>query len=145
MTFIQLLCVILIVAHANAWSSGVDDNMVIIANSSAPDKGISQSQARLIFTKDVKIWKNGVEISVVTMNRNNEMYSRFAREVLNLYPYQIDRSLERKRYAGIVHTEIVANSQEEMLQIVANTPGAIGYANKVVATNKPVKIIEVQQ
>jgi len=119
--------------------------MVIIANPSTSTNAVSQSEARLIFSNDIKAWKSGEQIAVITMRRTDEAYSRFTQEVLNLYPYQIERAINRKRYAGTAQSEIVAVSAEEMLKLVASIPGAIGYIHKKAASNMPsIKILEVR-
>lgn len=142
--FSKIICLILFFLQVDAMSAGIDDQLVIIANSDVPSKSISQSQARLMFTMDVKIWENGTSVNVVTMKQSDEIYARFSQEVLNLYPYQIERALKRKRYAGTALTSAVANSPEEMLQIVSNTSGAIGFAPKSAAARARVKIIEIR-
>lgn len=136
-----LLALFLMTAqHAHSASAG---EVVLITNNEAPVVKLNKSQARLIFSKDVKIWGDGSVINVVVTKQGGELFSRFAQEVLNLYPYQIERSLERKRYAGSTIQEFVVNSQEEMLKLVAQMPGAIGYVDKAAVDLKSVKVVRV--
>lgn len=142
---ILLLIPALILSIPFALAANKGDNMVIIANPSTSTNAVSQSEARLIFSNDIKAWKSGEQIAVITMRRTDDAYSRFTQEVLNLYPYQIERAINRKRYAGTAQSEIVAVSAEEMLKLVASIPGAIGYIHKKAASNMPsIKILEVR-
>lgn len=124
--------------------------LTVIANGDFEVSAISQAEARLLFTGEIKTL-DGVTVHIVTMKKSSELYARFVQEVLNLYPYQVERSIERKRYAGMSQVELSAGSSEEMFRMVANTPGAIGYMPRSLVSGlakdslgRAVRIVEVR-
>ena len=44
-----------------------------------------------------------------------------------MFPYQLDAIWDRQRFSGIGSFPVQVQSEEEMLAVLQQTPGAIGY------------------
>ena len=61
-----------------------------------------------------------------------------------IFPYQLRSAWDRLVFSGIGQAPIRVNSVEEMLDRVANTPGAIGYLWKT-NIDESVDVLQVQR
>jgi ABC-type phosphate transport system substrate-binding protein len=138
-----LLLLLFFVPHAFV-RTGFAADVVLIANAGVKVDSISHAEARLIFTRDIHNWMGGEPIAVISLRHGEELHTAFSTDVLHLYPYQIERAIERKRYAGNVQKQTIAPSPEEMVEIVSSTPGAIGYARKHLLDGKKIKVLGVR-
>lgn len=96
----------------------------------SPDRGNVQldRQALLaIFLMRVRQWPDGTPVHVFVMPSHSAIHDRFAREQLGTYPYVLSRTWDRIVFTGTGLAPEVVNSDAEMRDKVANTPGAIGY------------------
>ena len=55
------------------------------------------------------------------------LHQQFSKGILNVFPYQLRSAWDRLVFSGIGQAPVKVSSIEEMLDKVANTPGAIGY------------------
>lgn len=102
----------------------------IIVNSSIPENIISRSLARSIFGMRFLKWRDGTPIKVYVLEDNQIMHSAFCKEVLDIYPYQLRQSWDRLVYSGTGQAPTLVASEDEMLERVASTRGAIGYLKR---------------
>lgn len=92
---------------------------------------LTTSQLRRIYTMRQVQWDDGVRITVFVLPRHHELHLRFAKERLQMFPYQLDRIWNKLTYSGLGVAPITVNTPEELLKLVINTPGAIGYVEKI--------------
>lgn len=102
---------------------------VIIVHSISQAEGLSLNQARAIFSLRARQWPDGLHISVVVLRDQNPTHINFLKTVLKILPHQLRRHWDRYIYSGIGQGPIVVNSQQEMIDMVNQLPGAIGYMN----------------
>lgn len=62
---------------------------------------------------------------------NNPIHKDFVKNILHMFPHQIRRVWERITYTGTGAAPIVLDSEQEMINKIANTPDSIGYLNSV--------------
>lgn len=133
--FCLILCGLLL-AQA-AWS--VD----VVAHHSASVNTLSLAAARSIFGLRQNKWPDGSLVKVFVLADNHPAHVALCKERLNLYPYQLRQSWDRLVYAGMAQAPMQVASEQELIQKVAITPGAIGYVRKV-KPNDSIKIISIQ-
>ena len=88
---------------------------------------LTTSQLRRIYTMRQMRWADGERITVFILSRQHALHLRFSKERLQMFPYQLERIWNKLTYSGLGMAPITLNSQEELLEAVQTTPGAIGY------------------
>lgn len=101
----------------------------ILANEAVNTHTLSPAQVRLIFAGRTQFWPNGERVKVFVLKASEPIHTEFCRNVLQIYPYQLERIWQRITYSGQGDAPIIVNSIEEMVAKVATTPGSIGYYN----------------
>jgi hypothetical protein len=124
-------------------SSVTSDAVDIIANRGVSPNTLSLASARAIFGMRQVKWPDGTAIRVFVLPDDHPTHGAVCKERLNLFPYQLRQSWDRLVYSGMAQAPSEASSEEELMNRVAATPGAIGYVRKVRA-NDPVKIINIE-
>ncbi|SFK72326.1 hypothetical protein [Methylophaga sulfidovorans] len=116
----------------------------IIANAQVETTQLSKTSARAIFAMRAQEWPNGTPIKVFVLEDQNPIHSQFCKTILGMFPYQLRRIWDRQVFSGTGAAPEVVKSEQEMLDAVANTAGAIGYTDKEIShTNKRIKTIKV--
>jgi len=72
-------------------------------------------------------WSDGKNISVFVMDPFGEEHRQVCLEVLNVFPYQLQRVWDVLVFSGTGQSPIVVKTKQEMIEKVSSTPGAIGY------------------
>lgn len=115
----------------------------VVAHRGVPLNTVSLASARAIFGMRQVKWPDGTPIRVYVLSDDHPAHSAVCKERLNLFPYQLRQSWDRLVYSGMAQAPSEASSEEELMNKVAATPGAIGYVRKV-RSNDPVKIINIE-
>ena len=76
-------------------------------------------------------WPNHKPIRVYTLPDNNPLHKDFIKNNLRMFAHQIRRIWDRITYSGTGVAPIELDSEQEMIEKIANTPDAIGYLNSV--------------
>ncbi|MBU3023850.1 hypothetical protein [Aestuariibacter sp. A3R04] len=88
---------------------------------------LMRTEVREIFTARKQYWSGGSKITVFVLDSNTSAHQAFCRQVLNMFPYQLDRLWNQIIYSGQGERPEAVGSESALLQAVASTPGAIGY------------------
>lgn len=115
----------------------------VIANKNVAQNALTLASARAIFGMRQVKWPDGTPIRVFVLPDEHATHGAVCKEKLNLFPYQLRQSWDRQVYSGMAQAPIEVTSEEELLNKVATTPGAIGYLRKVKG-NDPVKILGIE-
>jgi hypothetical protein len=95
-----------------------------------PDAGITKIDLptlRAIFGMRQTEWPNGISVTPFVMDSDSQLHTRFAKNVLQVFPYQLQQAWDRLVFSGTGQAPLVVNSPSEMRRRVAQTPGGIGY------------------
>lgn len=114
----------------------------IVANKSVAQTSLTLASARAIFGMRQVKWPDGTPIKVFVLPDNHPAHGALCKERLNLFPYQLRQSWDRLVYSGMAQAPHEVASEDELINRVAATPGAVGYVRKV-KNNDPVKIITI--
>lgn len=102
----------------------------VITHPSQAETEISDSTLRRIYTMKLRRWPDQQPIQLFVYPSNSPIHNRFTKQVLKMFPYQLDRIWNKLAFSGtgVLPTEV--STQEEMIRLVTTTPGAIGYIQK---------------
>lgn len=115
----------------------------IIVNRSVSVNSLSLALARSIFGMRQTKWSDDLRVQVFVLADSHPTHVAVCKERLNLFPYQLRQSWDRLVYSGMAQAPVEVASEEELINKVATTSGAIGYVRKV-KPNESIKIIAIQ-
>lgn len=118
-------------------------NIVVIAHKSV-GCSCDVNMLRVIFSRRMPMWPDGQRTRVFVYSPDSELHKQFVITRLDLLPYQLSRTWTRLQYSGYAVKPEVVQSQKEMIDRVAYTPGSIGYIDMQANIELPVgvKVIE---
>lgn len=109
---------------------GADDDVVVIAHQEVGVRVISHDMARAIFAMRLRTWPDGQAINVFVLPDDDPVHERFAKTLLNVYPHQLRLAWDRVVFSGTGQAPHLVDSEREMLERVASTPGGVGYLER---------------
>jgi len=115
----------------------------VVTHPSNPLANISESTLRAIFGMRLLEWPDGTPITVYVLDPNNLQHNEFCKNVLHIFPYQLQRNWNRLIFSGSGQAPESLKSSQEMLERIQDTPGAIGYLPEDKVNDK-VRILSVQ-
>jgi len=123
---IALLCVWVGVAQADE----VNSNVVVITNKDVQEKSITLGALRSIFGMRLRSWSGGKPVRVFVFSDYYPVHIEFSKKVLGVFPHQLRSSWDRLVFSGTGQAPIQVKNEEEMLERIESTPGAIGYITR---------------
>jgi len=104
-----------------------DDLKPNLLSSNEQAKHLSAESVREIFFMRLSSWPDGSPIHVFVLPDSHPLHIRFAKEILEVYPFQLRSAWDRLVYSGTGVAPTTVETPEEMQLRVKNTPGSIGY------------------
>lgn len=101
-------------------------------------------ELRRVFSRKQSLWEDGQPIVVFVLPSKHELHQRFSKEVLKIFPYQLDRIWNKLTYSGIGTGPIVVDTHKQLIDAVRSTPGSIGYSETSV-TEGGVHVVNIQE
>ncbi|WP_198559896.1 substrate-binding domain-containing protein [Colwellia sp. 12G3] len=121
----------------------------VITHPQVTESNLTKSQLRRIYTMRQLRWSDNSAISVFVLPSQHNLHQRFAKEQLQIFPYQLNRIWHKLTYSGLGVAPTIVRSQEELIQAVIKTPGAIGYIDdeslRKIKKNKSIKVSEMEE
>ncbi|MES9946526.1 MAG: hypothetical protein B6D77_12000 [gamma proteobacterium symbiont of Ctena orbiculata] len=102
----------------------------LVINPDVTQEKLSRHTLRSIFSMRKTQWPDGKPIHVFVLGDKSDLHRRFTKQLLGLFPHQLRRAWNRQIYSGMGQAPIRVESEHEMQERVANTPGAIGYLSE---------------
>jgi len=121
-----VLCILL-------WVPGPSQALQVIANPSTPVADLSMRELRAIYTMRLDRWEDGTEIQVFVLPQKHPSHQQFCKSVLQALPHQLQAVWYRLVYSGMGRAPTEVRDEQEMLERIRSTPGAIGYVDDGVA------------
>lgn len=118
------------------------NRIIIIANKDVDTESLSTVDVRSIFAMRQRVWPSGETIKVFVFSDNNPTHVRFTKQILNTFPYNLRRIWDRRVFSGIGQYPTRLNTDQEMIETIANTTNAIGYIQREYLTDE-VKVLVV--
>jgi len=110
------------------WSVAAASGESLIAHPDVDVRSLSKNEARLLLSMRLNQWPNGQQLRVFVLPDNHPLHERVVKGVLGLYPYQLRRAWDRQLFSGTGQAPVVVSTESELIDRVAKTPGALGYA-----------------
>lgn len=105
----------------------------IIVNDSVDLSEISHQQIKSIYLGQQTHWPSGNLIKLFKLPSAHKTHHLFVKNTLGLYPYQFNRRWQKLVFSGFALKPSEVNGEQELLNAIAKTPGAIGYIeNKII-------------
>jgi len=119
------------------------NDLTVIANASVSLNTLKLKDLRSTFTMKKRLWPDGRPISVFVLPNKHKTHKIFCRELLKVFPRQLESVWHRLVYSGTGERPILVDSVKEMMEQVASTPGAIGYIQSEIV-NEDIKILSIK-
>ena len=125
-------------------SPSVVSGQHVIVSSSVSQSEINKSTLRAIFGMRLRNWSDSQPITVFVLGSSDPEHVKFCKNVLNMFPHQLQRTWDRLVFSGMGQAPFEVGSFEEMRKRIADTPGAIGYVNKEYV-DEELRVLEIQR
>lgn len=124
----------------NFFLSYAANSIEVIVNHHHENKNLitslSKYQLRQVYLMRQKFWPNGQPIIVYALPSNSIIHQEFSKNVLNMFPYQLDRVWNKLTYSGLGKGPIIVEHEEVLIEALKTTKGAIGYVSNFVTEDK---------
>ncbi len=109
-----------------------DTSVVLVVNDSVEIEKISVDSLRAIYSLRQLSWLDGVEITAFVLDIDGDTHRQFCRDLLKVYPHQLKKGWDRMEYTGRARGPQIVQSEQMLLDLVKQIPGAIGYVQTAV-------------
>jgi len=127
-----------------SWPEISFSQVAVIAHKSVPVDTIKKSELLDFYTADVKKWINGEKVIVNDLKPKGEVKKIFYK-FLGKTPSRMKSIWLRNMLSGEGDPPEALKSEEEMLQKIAATPGAIGFLSHTKVDNNVKTLIVIQK
>lgn len=114
----------------------------VIAHPSVELQQLSPAQLRALFSMRQTQWPDGSAVRVYVLSSDHLVHQNFCKQQLRMFPYQLDNIWNRLSFSGIGTRPQLVSSEAELVQMIQQTPGSIGYRS-ISADETGVRIIEI--
>lgn len=112
-------------------------------NSALPFEELSLRELRAIYTMKQRRWDSGESITVFVLPETTTAHKEFCKKILGVFPRQLRSVWYRSVYTGTGVAPIEVETEEELIEQVSQTNGAIGYVLEERKYEKTTKIIKL--
>lgn len=126
------------------WPVGVIAEPVTITSPDVATNSLSATQARLLFGMRLHQWDDARPVKVFVLPDSHPVHVDYCKSVLHVFPHQLRTVWNRQVFSGTGQAPVEVRNEEELLDRVANTPGAIGYISREKAEKSKVRLLEVR-
>jgi len=104
-----------------------DTSIILVVNDSVEIEKISIDSLRAIYSLRQLSWPDGVEVTAFVLDIDGDIHRQFCRDLLKVYPHQLKKGWDRMEYTGRARGPQIVQSEQMLLDLVKQIPGAIGY------------------
>lgn len=115
----------------------------VVVHSTVKTEALKVRELRAIFAMKRQRWPDSKPITVFVLSGDSPLHRQFCKEVLQLFPHQLRSGWDKMVYSGRGSGPMVVNSEEEMVEVLAKTPGAIGYVTDATGFEQ-IKALEIK-
>ncbi len=127
-----------------SWAEASFSQVAVIAHKSVPVDTIKKTELLDFYTGDIKKWMNGDKVIVNDLKPKGEVKKIFYK-FLGKTPSRMKSIWLKKMLSGEGDPPEALKSEEEMLQKIAATPGAIGFLSHTKVDNNVKTLIVIRQ
>ncbi|PMR74442.1 hypothetical protein [Billgrantia endophytica] len=126
----RVLLLTLVLLSSSVTISANEQKLALIAHSGVDTHTLTRDTTRAIFAMRQRTWPDGQAVRVYVLPNDHPVHARFTKEQLVVYPHQLQLAWDRMVFSGTGQAPNRVNSQSEMLERIATTPGALGYLER---------------
>ncbi|WP_204758334.1 hypothetical protein [Halomonas urmiana] len=115
---------------ASTVTSAQERSLAVVAHPGVMTHQLTRDTTRAIFAMRQRTWPDGQAVRVFVLDNNHPVHARFAKEQLAVYPHQLQLAWDRMVFSGTGQAPNRVRNQQEMLERIATTPGALGYLER---------------
>ncbi|WP_373294949.1 hypothetical protein [Vreelandella hamiltonii] len=104
--------------------------IVLVAHPDIEHSALPRDALRAMFAMRQRTWPNGQAMQVFVLPNRDTVHARFAKEMLAVYPHQLQLAWDRMVFSGMGQAPHRVRDQVDMREQVARTPGALGYLER---------------
>lgn len=134
--------VVVLVLGVSPGTGKSPEEILVICNKSAPVESLSRQDIQEIFLGKNRFWSNQDKIIFVTLDEKIPAHRMFLRAYIRKTPVQYVNYWKKMLFTGKGHYPVSFSDEDELIDYVSKTKGAIGYASQ--ADSSLVKILPVQ-
>lgn len=109
--------------------TGMTLEVQLIVNEDGVDpEQLSTTELRAIFSMRKRTWEDNSAIRVFVLPDSHPLHQSFCKSLLKVYPYVLRDQWDRIIFSGTGTPPTVVDNTEKLQEMVARTPGAIGYS-----------------
>ena len=119
-------------------------DFILIANPLRPESSLTREEASRIFLRKQRAWRSGDEAHPIDQGAGSDIHDWFCRTVHQRPPEALLQFWDQQVIYGRGWPPQTAQSDAEVVEYVARTPGAIGYvhASARLAGVKPLTLVD---
>ncbi|GEK72047.1 hypothetical protein HHA04nite_05910 [Halomonas halophila] len=124
---------LLSVAPWVAADQGDDDEaqtVLLVAHPDVTTQSLTRDITRALFAMRQRTWPNGQAARIFVLPNRHPVHARFVKQRLSVYPHQLQLAWDRAVFSGTGQAPERVSTQAEMLERIADTPGALGYLER---------------
>lgn len=114
--------------------TGANAQVAVIANKSVPITKIEKSQLLDLYTGDIRLWSDGEPVIVFDLKPKGEVRKTFYK-FLGKSSSRMKSIWMKRMLSGEGDPPEVIKSEQEMIEKINSTPGAIGFVNQSVVSS----------
>ena len=137
-TMLCILAAVLIPIVAKASSAEI----AVIANPSVPVTHITSAQLLDLYAGDVKEWSNGAPVIVLDLKSKSVTKDTFYK-YLGKSSSRMKSIWMKNMLSGEGQPPQAQETEQDVLEKVAKTPGAIGYVNRTLVTADVIELVVI--
>ncbi|OQX13281.1 MAG: hypothetical protein BWK76_16475 [Desulfobulbaceae bacterium A2] len=99
----------------------------VIVHPDSDGSSLTSAAVQGFFTLRDQQWPDGRAVRVLVLPDPAPAHQQFCREILGVFPHQLRRIWDRRVFSGLASAPRVVTDETAIRQLVATTPGAIGY------------------
>jgi ABC-type phosphate transport system substrate-binding protein len=104
--------------------------IVLVAHPDIELSALPRDALRAMFAMRQRTWPGGQAMQVFVLPNRDPVHARFAKEMLAVYPHQLQLAWDRMVFSGMGQAPHRVRDQVDMRERVARTPGALGYLER---------------
>lgn len=116
----------------------------VIVHPEIQSKQVSRQYLLSIFSMRTRTWPDQKPVRVFVFPYKHSAHQNFTKNTLRIFPYQLRNIWDRAVFSGAAQSPTVVYSQEEMLKVVSETEGAIGYLPGSLQEVEHVHVLEIR-
>jgi ABC-type phosphate transport system substrate-binding protein len=114
--------------------------VAIITHPGTQEIGLSKDKVADVYLGKIKSFSDGTPTKPVDQSKGSLLRAKFYKAILGKTETEMNRYWSKRKYTGKGKPPVVVIGDEAVKELVANTPGAIGYIDGK-SLDKSVKVI----